>query len=191
MIQQNIERICNNIIEAAKRTTIVRPEKIINVICNSKRIFITGAGRSFLVAKAFGIRLTQLGLECHIVGQPTTPRIDEDDLLLIVSGSGETKTGLMIAEIARQVNASILIFTAKPTSTLAKLGSVIVHIDIPDKDEEKKTCDNVLVNTGTPTLMGTLFELSTMLFFDALVIEILEYLNETEENMRNRHATLE
>ncbi|HDI73391.1 MAG TPA: 6-phospho-3-hexuloisomerase, partial [Candidatus Korarchaeota archaeon] len=41
------------------------------------------------------------------------------------------------------------------------------------------------------TPLGTLFELSTMIYFDALIAELVELLGKSEEDLAKRHATIE
>ena len=54
------------------------------------RVFITGAGRSGLVGRFFVMRLVHLGKSAFVVGETTTPAINEGDLLIAISGSGNT-----------------------------------------------------------------------------------------------------
>ena len=64
-------------------------EGLIQMIINN-RIFITGAGRTGLIMKIFGIRLMQLGFDVFFIGDTNTPSASKHDLLIIGSASGET-----------------------------------------------------------------------------------------------------
>jgi 6-phospho-3-hexuloisomerase len=59
-------------------------------ILSAKSIFIFGVGRSGLVGQTFAIRLVQLGLQVSFVGAMTTPIIKKDDLLILISNTGNT-----------------------------------------------------------------------------------------------------
>jgi len=59
---------------------------------DSNQIFVMGAGRSRLVGKAFAMRLMQLGLSVYVVGEITTPAVLPQDVVIAISGSGETHT---------------------------------------------------------------------------------------------------
>ncbi|MHC4455420.1 MAG: SIS domain-containing protein, partial [Planctomycetota bacterium] len=65
-------------------------KKFIAAINTSKNIFVTGQGRSGLVARTFAMRLTHIGFSCHVVGDTTTPNIDKGDMLIACSSSGTT-----------------------------------------------------------------------------------------------------
>lgn len=54
------------------------------------RIFCDGAGRSRLQAEGFAMRLAQMGFLASVVGEATAPAITQNDILIILSGSGET-----------------------------------------------------------------------------------------------------
>ena len=63
-------------------------------IAQAKRIFVGGAGRSLLSMKGFAMRLMQTGHETYLVGEVCTPSVQPGDLLIVGSGSGETKVTL-------------------------------------------------------------------------------------------------
>ena len=65
-------------------------EAFADAILDAERIFVAGAGRSGLAAKAFAMRLMHLGLPVFVAGETTTPGIRAGDLLVIGSGSGAT-----------------------------------------------------------------------------------------------------
>jgi len=44
-------------------------------ILDAKRIYVTGAGRSGLIARAFAMRLLHLGFDVFVVGETVTPAI--------------------------------------------------------------------------------------------------------------------
>ena len=48
-------------------------ENFIRELLSAKRIYVIGAGRSGLVAKAFAMRLMHLGLHAYVVGETITP----------------------------------------------------------------------------------------------------------------------
>ncbi len=95
------------------------PERLAELICSHDRIFVAAAGRSLLMMKAFAMRLMHLGKTVHVVGDVTTPAIREGDLLIIGSGSGETRTLKVIAERASQLHADIALITTNPESAIA------------------------------------------------------------------------
>ena len=56
----------------------------------AQRVYVAGAGRSGLIARAFAMRLLHLGFDVYVVGETVTPALQPGDTLVVFSGSGET-----------------------------------------------------------------------------------------------------
>jgi len=162
----------------------VSPEEVKKVKClffKSRRIFVYGAGRSGLVAKAFAIRLVHLGFQTFVIGETITAPVKKGDLVIIISGSGETIPAVMTAEIAHKLGAHVVSITAKKKSEIAKYADITLFISA--------TCNDTKRKKYAP--LGTLFEASVWILLDGIIADLLASKNETEEKMRSRHATLE
>jgi len=156
-------------------------EQVKEFFFSSNRIFVYGAGRSGLVAKAFAIRLVHLGFQTFVIGETITAPVQQGDLVVIVSGSGETIPAVMTAEIAHNIGAYVVSITGKKESGIAKFADVTIFLSAACKDVERKRY----------APLGTLFEASVWILFDGIIADLLERKEETEESMRQRHATLE
>ena len=114
----------NTIIEELDRSSkTIAPEKlqeVIKKIKEHKRIFVYGTGRSGLMLKAFAMRLMQIGLNSYVVGETTTPSVQEGDLLIVASASGETGSVCMTAESAVKQGVDLIVISSAPESTLGK-----------------------------------------------------------------------
>jgi len=154
---------------------------VIKDFSESDRIFVYGAGRSGLVAKAFAIRLMHLGFQTFVIGETITGPVQKGDLVVIISGSGETIPAVMTAEIAHNLGAKVISITGKKNSGIAKFADVTLYISASCNDEERKKY----------APLGTLFEASVWILLDGIIASLLENKKETEETMRSRHATLE
>ena len=156
-------------------------DSIRDLFFNSNRIFVYGAGRSGLVAKAFAIRLVHLGFQTFVIGETITAPVQKGDLVIIISGSGETIPAVMTAEIANNLGAFVVSITAKKKSEIAKFADITLYISSYCNEEERKRY----------APLGTLFEASVWILLDGIVAYLLDSKKETEEVMRSRHATLE
>ena len=87
---ESIEYIQKKIKDILSKVTQEEIDKVKDLFFNSNRIFVYGAGRSGLVAKAFAIRLVHLGFQTFVIGETITAPVQNGDLVVIVSGSGET-----------------------------------------------------------------------------------------------------
>ena len=73
---------------------------LVEKIIGAKKIIGYGAGRMGFGLKAFIMRLNHLGKEAYFFGDNFVPRFNKDDLIIVTSGSGNTKSVLNILEIA-------------------------------------------------------------------------------------------
>ena len=113
-------------------------ENVKKLFFKSNRIFVYGAGRSGLVAKAFAIRLIHLGYQTFVIGETVSAPVTKGDLVLIVSGSGETIPAVMTAEIAHKLKANVISITAKKKSEIAKYADVTLFISSACNEKERK-----------------------------------------------------
>lgn len=154
--------------------------KLVSMLDSAKRIFVSGAGRSKLVGNFFAMRLVHSGYDVSVVGEIVTPSIKEGDLLIIISGSGETEQLIAFAKSAQKVGAKIVLISAKASSTIGDMAETVFQIG---------TAEQYGKVYGMP--MGTVFELSTLIFLEATISHVIHEKGIPEEVMRSRHANLE
>ncbi len=150
-------------------------KKAVEIITKSRQIFVYGSGRSGLVGKFFAMRLVQLGFTAYFVGETITPIVTEDDAIVLISNTGMTKSTLLVASVVKRIGAKIIGITSKKDSPLAKYSDLIIHISPENGD-------------GELAPLGTLFEISTAIFLDSLVAELMYETGQSEEDLRGRHA---
>lgn len=154
--------------------------KLTRLLDQAKHIFVAGAGRSGLIGRFFAMRLMHGGYQAFIVGEIVTPSIGKGDLLIVISGSGETETMIAFTKRAKELGASIALITTKSSSTIGDMSDVVFRIGTPEQYGKV---------VGMP--MGTTFELSTLLFLEATISHVIHTKKIPEEQMRTRHANLE
>ena len=159
-------------------------EKLVDQIIGANKIFIAGAGRSGFMGKSFAMRLMHMGVDTFVVGETVTPSMQEGDLLIVASGSGETKSLISMAEKAKSLNGKIALVTISPESSIGKLSDLVVKI--PAKPKTGADSD---YRTIQP--MGSLFEQTLLLFFDSIILKVMEKNELAGGVMFGRHANLE
>ena len=189
-----IEAILDNIRDAEQYLVEEDIANFIEIITTADNIFVTGAGRSGLAAKAFAMRLMHLGLSSYVVGETISPAINAGDCILAISGSGETNTIVTAAKISKKRGAKVLALTSYPESSLGQLADGIIHVKGRTKvevDDENYLKRQIKGNYTSLTPLGTAFELTSLVFLDGLVSELMEAMGKTEEDLKNRHTVLE
>ncbi len=167
--------------------------RFVRTLLNSKQVFVTGAGRSGLIARAFAMRLMHLNVHVHVIGETVTPRLKEGDLFLGVSGSGETARVVSAAKDAKEIGAKIVVITSYEDSTLGQLADLAVKIPGRIKTAEKKsyTGRQITGEYESLTPLGTLFEVSALIFMDGIIASLMKELGKKEEDLSKQHATVE
>ena len=178
--QQNQSLIVDKISEILDATDETHADKLTELFDGAKRIFISGAGRSKLVGNFLAMRLMHGGYEVSVVGEIVTPSVKAGDLLIIISGSGETEQLIAFTKKAKDIGAKIVLISAKSDSTIGDLADGVFQIGKSDLYAKVK---------GMP--MGTVFELSTLCFLEAVISHIIWEKGIPEEEMKTRHANLE
>lgn len=194
LMKSSIDAIIGNIRAAEEYLNEEDIDKFLDIIVSSKNVFLIGAGRSGLAAKAFAMRLMHLGISSYVVGETISPAIYEDDCIIVISGSGETNTIVSAANIAKNRGSKVLALTSYPESTLGKLADTVLLVKGRTKveaDDENYMKRQIHGNYTSLTPLGTAFELTTLVFLDALVSELMEIMHQTESDLKARHTVLE
>jgi 6-phospho-3-hexuloisomerase len=159
-------------------------EKLVDRILESKKIFVAGAGRSGFIGKSFVMRMMHMGIDAYVVGETVTAAFEKDDLLIIGSGSGETKTLVAIAEKAKSLGGTVAAITISPESTIGELADITVRLPGVTKDQSEG-------DFKTIQPMGSLFEQTMLLIYDAIILRFMEKKGLDSNKMYGKHANLE
>ena len=170
-------------------------EKFLDELLKAKRVYVMGAGRSGLVAKAFAMRLMHLGMQAYVVGETITPALRDGDVIVIFSGSGRTKTVADIAETAKAIGAHICLITSNADSRIGRIADCIViiehHRDKVGDDAMEFEIRQMIGDHKSFAPLGTLFETASMIFADAVISRLMEITKTDESALKNRHTNIE
>ena len=146
------------------------------MLSQADNTFVTGAGRSGLVARSFGMRLMHMGLSAYVPGETITPATGPGDLLVAISCTGTTGYTDYMAARARRFGAKVVVITADANSPLAAEGDLVIVIPV--------TAEDIV-------LRAAIFEHAAGLCLDAVFNVLSEKLKIDLETFRRRHANLE
>lgn len=182
---------------AMKELDMKEVERLINLVLEAKdkKIFTVGMGRSGFVARAFALRLMNLGFNVYFLGETITPAAEKGDLLIAISGTGSTKMVLTASSAAKEIGATVIAVTSFPNSPLGKIGDLVVTIKGRTKAgmprEEDYLARQIIGEREPLTPLGSIFENNSMVFLDSLIVELMHRMGRTEEDLKRRHATIE
>lgn len=182
---QYLSEVIKELNMTSEKISDAEADKLISNIFEAKKVFVAGAGRSGLMAKSFAMRLMHMGIDAYVVGETVTPGLAKEDILVIASGSGGTKSLLSMAEKAKNIGATVALVTISPDSPIGKLSDLTVQIPAKPKEAGSDT------EHKTIQPMGSLFEQCLLLFYDAVILNIMGSKELDTETMFGRHANLE
>jgi len=182
-LQEIAEKIKLNSNSLDSRVIIKLIGDILHIHENNAMIFIYGAGRSGFIGRCFAQRLMHLGIKSCFISDAITHRYTERDLLIIISGSGETTSPKSIANKAKEIGGRIALFTGNLKSSIAKISDLIIKIEGKSKDQA------TFQESFAP--YTSLFDISTLAILDSIGGILMEILGVTEEDIDSRHASIE
>lgn len=156
------------------------------------KILLIGTGRSGFVGRAFALRLMHLGFNVYVSGETITPALSPEDLVMVLSGSGTTTTVVAQAEVAKKIGSKVVAVTSHPDSPLAKCADDIVVVKGRTKVDQIRDYEGRQIRGEYDNApLGTMFELSVMVFLDSVIAELMQKLGIHEIDLRRRHANTE
>lgn len=181
------ERLMTIIRELTHGASEIQTEELngmIRAIMAAKRVFVAGMGRSGLISRAFAMRLMHLGLQAYAVGESTTPSIQEHDLLIILSGSGNTSSMVGMAQKAISMKAAVALITTNREGKLAFMTNTMIWIPGVSKETSGDQKQSV-------QMVGSMFEQLAWISCDAMVCTMMKESGQDSADLMKRHANLE
>lgn len=155
-----------------------------DLLLQANRVFVVGAGRSGLMGRAFAMRLMHTGISAYVVGETITPGIDQGDVLIVGTGSGETRSLIPMAQQAKSLGASLVAVTIAPESTIGRLADTVVKLPGSPKAQASGSSTSIQP-------MASLFEQTLLIFYDAVILSLMDRQGQDADRMYGRHANLE
>ena len=174
MLKEHLKVIVKELQEACDGYDETNDAPIIESIMHSGKIFIAGAGRTGYIMRCFAMRLIHLGFCAYVIG--------DTEMMLIGSGSGETKTLRVYMEKAKQLGMKTVVFTCNRESALAREAKFSCVIRAQSKFQDGRI---------SVQPMGSLFEQQLLLLTDCITLELARRMNIDFEQLKNRHSNLE
>jgi 6-phospho 3-hexuloisomerase len=192
--EETKERFYNYMLELAKQTKsnaeTINQDAILNRVnlifqmhAKNNRIFVYGAGRSGFIGRSFAQRLIYLGIKSCFISEVITHQYTNKDLLILISGSGEITSIIAIAEKAKEIGGKIISLSNNLKSKISKLSDNVINIKGKSKE--------VALIQYSLAPFTSLFDISAFAVLDSIGSILMKKLHVTEEDIKNRHASIE
>ncbi|MBT2678775.1 SIS domain-containing protein [Bacillus sp. ISL-35] len=175
-VLEEMQKVCLNV-DAEEYAFFVQ------LLKEDRRFFFTGEGRSGFVAKAIAMRLMHSGKTVYVVGETTTPAIQETDILVVLSGSGKTAQVLNISESAHRAGATVFMITTNQEAL--QLPFISGGVRIPAATKYRHAGEPETIQP-----LGNQFDQAAHLILDAAIIDSLAE-GKTNEELVKKHSNLE
>jgi len=159
-------------------------ENFIQTIKKAGSIFFFAQGRAGFILRCFCMRLMHLGFQVYFCGETVTPAIGRGDLLIVLSGSGETPSTVEAVGSAKEHHALTCGILGSLDSKIAALLDMSIHLPGTTKlrrDDEPQSLQ----------MAGSLFEQSAFLFLEAVVLNLYQQRKKDVGPVSSRHAVIE
>ena len=193
VVTDTMETIADHLVAVSKSLDMAAVDEFARMLNAGNRIFVMGAGRSGLVAKSFAMRLMHIGFQVYVVGEIVTPAVTAGDVVVAISGSGNTRTISEFGEICKKLNVRLITVTSNKDSVLGRISDLVVIVDGNNRhDHGKEYMERQLSGTHKSlTPMGTLFELTAAVFLDSFIAKLMVVRGVDEAYLKMRHTVLE
>ena len=153
-IQELIEVIIKENQDLVPTLSNAAQENFIRNIQNAKAIFFAAQGRSGFILRCFCMRLMHLGFRVYFCGETITPAVTDGDLLVVMSGSGETASTLEAVRSGKAHQAQTYGILGNLESKIAALVDNRIHIPGTTKLQRNREPDSSQMAGDSPAGLG-------------------------------------
>jgi 6-phospho-3-hexuloisomerase len=183
-IQQKLELILqenHRLLQSLSDKTV---EDFIQRLLGARAIFFCAQGRSGFILRCFCMRLMHLGYQVYFCGETITPAIESGDMLVVLSGSGETPSTLEAVKATKRRKAFTFAIVGNSESRIASVVDRYIHLPGTTKlrrDSEPQSLQ----------MAGSLFEQGAFIFLEAIILALHQERLAGSDSFSSRHAVIE
>lgn len=157
---------------------------VVTQLAGASRAFVLGVGREGLAARGFAMRLSHTGLETHWGWDDTTPAVEPDDVFVLVNGSGAIGHLDYVFGKVKETGATTIVVTGVADAETPRNADYVLEIPA----SVYRGSGN-LVPSVQP--MGSLFEQSTLITLDLVVLLLAQSKSLSFSDLAARHRNFE
>ncbi len=179
MAKEVFEVEANSILNLSKNLTIDFEKSIKSILSCSGKLIISGMGKSGIIGKKIAATMASTGTPSFFLHPAEAYHgdlgmIEKEDIVLLISNSGETDEVLKIIPFLKEQGNIIIAMSGNPLSTLAKNSTYHLNIHV-----EKEACPLQLAPTSSTT--------ATLVMGDALAITLMQLRDFKESDFAQFH----
>lgn len=161
-----------------------RVDAFVRKLLTARTVFCSAQGRSGFVLRCFCMRLMHLGSRVHFCGETVTPALGREDMLIVLSGSGETPSTLQAVREAKERGTYTFGILGSLDSSIGSLVDGSIHLAGTTKMRRESEPQSLQMS-------GSLFEQSAFLLLEAIVLALYQEATDVLGSVSPRHAVIE
>jgi arabinose-5-phosphate isomerase len=167
------------ILDLSKNLSSDFEEAVISIFNSNGKLIISGMGKSGIIGKKIAATLASTGTPSFFLHPAEAYHgdlgmIEKDDILLLISNSGETDEILKLIPFLKLQENKVIAMSGNPCSTLAKNSNYHLNIKV-----EKEACPLQLAPTSSTT--------ATLVMGDALAVALMKKRNFQDTDFAQFH----
>ncbi|RLC09074.1 MAG: 6-phospho-3-hexuloisomerase [Deltaproteobacteria bacterium] len=159
-------------------------DRFIQAIDKAEKIFCAAQGRSGHILRSFCMRLMHLGYQAFFVGETITPKIGRKDIMIVLSGSGQTLLTYELINLGRKRGARAYGLVGVENSPIAHALDYFICLPGGSKGEPPEQS----VSIQPP---GSLFEQAAFILLETMALTIYQRCGSDPQAILDRHTNLE
>ncbi|MCK4790941.1 MAG: SIS domain-containing protein [Desulfobacteraceae bacterium] len=184
----NVQRLVEAVLDDTRNLVAKAPrkpvERFVQGLDQAERIFCGAQGRSGYVLRCFCMRLMHLGYRAYFAGETITPGVGAGDIVVVVSGSGQTRFTYEFVKLAQRRGVITYGVIGVEDSPVARALDHVICL--PGGSKADMTHEPVSLQP-----LGSLFEQAAFVLLEAVVLELFQRQGSNHQALLNRHANLE
>ncbi len=169
-----------NAIKALARSIDKNFEEAVSLIAQCRgRVIVSGMGKTGLIGRKIAATLSSTGTPAIFLHSAEAVhgdlgQVTRQDILLLISQSGETEETTRLLPLIKKIGAKIVALTGQPLSTLARYSDVVLNVKV-----EKEGCPLGLAPMASTT--------ATLVMGDALAACLIDRRGFRKEDFAFNH----
>jgi 6-phospho 3-hexuloisomerase len=129
-----------------------------------------------------------LDFTVYVIGEIVTPAVESDDLVIALSGSGETSPIVEMSTIIKEKGTKLAVVTSNKDSRLGSLADITVRISGRPNIDSVSFLERQLTGISISFApLGTIFEINVMILMDSVIAGLMLATGKSEADMKQKH----
>lgn len=177
--------LIDEILKFFKKVSEDQIREFIKGIKQAHFIFCSAQGRSGYILRCFCMRLMHLGYQAFFVGETITSQIGRGDIIVVLSGSGQTTCTYELMKLGRNAGAKTYGIVGVEDSLIGRSLDHVIYLPRGSKGVNEPGISDPVQPPGS------LFEQTAFMLLETIILELYLRQGSDSNALLKRHTNLE